>query len=121
MPASSLKTPSKRRREDAPEAGALADPSADVPAAAMVREVTVRPQDTLWSIAAAALPPNYANVQQYMLAILQANPHAFANGNINGLIAGVAAAAASRRHRIPAGRSHSGSGPAELGLGRRRR
>lgn len=52
------------------------------------REITVRPQDTLWSIAAAALPPDYANVQQYMLAILRENPHAFANGNINGLIAG---------------------------------
>ena len=86
--------------EDAPEAGALADPSADVPAAAMVREVTVRPQDTLWSIAAAALPPNYANVQQYMLAILQANPHAFANGNINGLIAG-------SRLRLPLGGAES--------------
>ncbi len=86
--------------EDAPEAGALADPAADVPAAAMVREVTVRPQDTLWSIAAAALPPNYANVQQYMLAILQANPHAFANGNINGLIAG-------SRLRLPLGGAES--------------
>ena len=86
--------------EDAPEAGALADPSADVPAAAMVREVTVRPQDTLWSIAAAALPPNYANVQQYMLAILQENPHAFANGNINGLIAG-------SRLRLPLGGAES--------------
>ena len=86
--------------EDAPEAGALADPAADVPAAAMVREVTVRPQDTLWSIAAAALPPNYANVQQYMLAILQENPHAFANGNINGLVAG-------SRLRLPLGGAES--------------
>ena len=69
---------------------------ADAPAGGMVREMTVRPQDTLWSIAAAAMPPNYANVQQYMLAILQENPHAFTNGNINGLIAG-------SRLRLPRG------------------
>ena len=42
------------------------------------------------------MPPNYANVQQYMLAILRENPQAFANGNINGLIAG-------SRLRLPQG------------------
>ena len=82
--------------EDAAEAGAAAAPSAGLPADGTQREVTVRPQDTLWSIAAAALPPNYANVQQYMLAILQENPQAFADGNINGLIAG-------SRLRLPRG------------------
>ena len=82
--------------EDAAKAGAAAAPPADLPAGGTLREVTVRPQDTLWSIAAAALPPNYANVQQYMLAILQENPQAFANGNINGLIAG-------SRLRLPRG------------------
>lgn len=82
--------------EGAAEAGAPADPPADIPAGGTMREVTVRPQDTLWSIAAAAMPPNYANVQQYMLAILRENPQAFANGNINGLIAG-------SRLRLPRG------------------
>lgn len=82
--------------EGAAEAGAPADPPADIPAGGTVREVTVRPQDTLWSIAAAAMPPNYSNVQQYMLAILRENPQAFANGNINGLIAG-------SRLRLPQG------------------
>lgn len=82
--------------EGAAEAGAPADPPADIPAGGTMREVTVRPQDTLWSIAAAAMPPNYANVQQYMLAILRENPQAFANGNINGLIAG-------SRLRLPQG------------------
>ena len=56
-----------------------------VPAA---RTVTVQPKDTLWSIAAANLPPDGTNVQQQMLAILQDNPHAFVAGNINGLVAG---------------------------------
>ena len=82
--------------EDAAATDATADPLADASAGGMVREMTVRPQDTLWSIAAAAMPPNYANVQQYMLAILQENPHAFTNGNINGLIAG-------SRLRLPRG------------------
>lgn len=82
--------------EDAAATDAAADPPTDASAGGMVREVTVRPQDTLWSIAAAAMPPNYANVQQYMLAILQENPHAFTNGNINGLIAG-------SRLRLPRG------------------
>ena len=51
------------------------------------RIVTVQPKDTLWSIAAAHLPDGI-NVQQQMLAILEANPRAFAGNNINGLVAG---------------------------------
>ena len=82
--------------EEVAAAEAAAGLPADASAGGMVREVTVRPQDTLWSIAATAMPPNYANVQQYMLAILQENPHAFTNGNINGLIAG-------SRLRLPQG------------------
>ena len=70
------------------QASAPANPPTGADVAGMGREITVRPQDTLWSIAAAALPPDHANVQQYMMAILHENPHAFANGNINGLIAG---------------------------------
>ena len=59
-------------------------PSTSAPAR---RTVTVRPQDTLWSIAAANLPDGM-NVQQHMLAILEQNPDAFVAGNINGLVAG---------------------------------
>ncbi|MGI9229911.1 MAG: type IV pilus assembly protein FimV [Gammaproteobacteria bacterium] len=40
--------------------------------------------DTLWSIASRVRPPS-VSVQQMMLALLQANPHAFDNNNINGL------------------------------------
>ena len=60
------------------------DPAPPVPAE---RTVTVRPQDTLWRIAADNLP-NGINVQQHMLAILHGNPDAFATDNINGLVAG---------------------------------
>ena len=56
--------------------------------ATLARTVTVRLKDTLWSIAAANLPPDGTNVQQHMLAILRENPHAFVAGNINGLVAG---------------------------------
>ena len=51
------------------------------------RTLTVQPNQTLWSIAAAHLPDGL-NVQQQMLAILQDNPHAFVAENINGLVAG---------------------------------
>ncbi|MCY4214546.1 MAG: hypothetical protein OXF68_13090 [Gammaproteobacteria bacterium] len=51
------------------------------------RSVTVQPRETLWSIAAARLPEGIS-VQQQMLTILRANPHAFVANNINGLVAG---------------------------------
>ncbi len=41
--------------------------------------------DTLWSIAAAARPDSSVSIQQMMLAILNANPDAFIENNINGL------------------------------------
>lgn len=44
--------------------------------------------DTLWSIASQARPSNAVNVQQTMLAIVDMNPDAFINGNINLLKAG---------------------------------
>ena len=78
---------------DAPRPTATQSPPA-IPAeqpeaspAPSVRTVTVRPKDTLWSIAAAHLPDGI-NVQQQMLAILRENPHAFVGDNINGLVAG---------------------------------
>jgi pilus assembly protein FimV len=45
--------------------------------------------DTLWSIAKAARPDNAVSIEQAMMAILKANPAAFAEGNINGLRTGV--------------------------------
>jgi len=41
--------------------------------------------DTLWSIAKAARPDSSVSIQQMMLAILNANPEAFIENNINGL------------------------------------
>jgi len=41
--------------------------------------------DTLWSIARAARPDSSVSIQQMMLAILNANPEAFIENNINGL------------------------------------
>ena len=41
--------------------------------------------DTLWSIASAMRPDSSISVNQMMLALLQANPEAFLNNNINGL------------------------------------
>lgn len=47
-------------------------------------EVLTRRYDTLWEIAAKVKPPT-VNVQQAMMAILQRNPDAFENRNINRL------------------------------------
>ncbi len=44
--------------------------------------------DTLWSIASRSRPSSSVNVQQTMLAIVEMNPEAFINGNINLLKAG---------------------------------
>ena len=41
--------------------------------------------DTLWSIAGAMRPDSSVSIQQMMLALVQTNPEAFINGNINGL------------------------------------
>ena len=41
--------------------------------------------DTLWSIAKAARPDSSVSIQQMMLAIINANPEAFIENNINGL------------------------------------
>ena len=46
--------------------------------------------DTLWDIALANRPDRSISIQQMMMAIQQANPEAFINGNINRLKAGYA-------------------------------
>ena len=48
----------------------------------------VRKAETLWSIASRLRPDRSISVQRMMLAILEANPGAFENGNINALNAG---------------------------------
>ena len=44
--------------------------------------------DTLWSLASAMRPDHSVSIQQMMFALLRANPEAFINGNINGLLRG---------------------------------
>ena len=70
-----------------PQAPISMDKPEQAPSIPSARTVTVQPNDTLWSIAAANLPGG-TNVQQQMLAILRGNPHAFVADNINGLVAG---------------------------------
>lgn len=48
----------------------------------------VRRSETLWSIASRVRPDTSISVQRMMLALLEANPGAFAFGNINALNAG---------------------------------
>lgn len=49
----------------------------------------VKRSDTLWNVAANTRPDNSITVHQMMMALLNANPSAFKNQNVNGLQAGV--------------------------------
>lgn len=49
----------------------------------------VKRSDTLWNVAANTRPDNSITVHQMMMALLNANPRAFKNQNVNGLQAGV--------------------------------
>ncbi|MGD8843699.1 MAG: FimV/HubP family polar landmark protein, partial [Gammaproteobacteria bacterium] len=51
-------------------------------------EYRVQRNDTLWGIAEAVRPDNGVSVEQTMMGLLQANPEAFVDGNINNLKAG---------------------------------
>ena len=68
------------------ESGDSAAPSASPPAGTTYGPV--RSSDTLWSIAARFRPDKSISVQRMMLAILEANPQAFAIRNVNALNAG---------------------------------
>jgi len=59
-----------------PSAGAVAMPESYGP---------VKADDTLWSLASRYRPDENVSVQQMMLAMLNANPEAFNEGNVNGL------------------------------------
>ena len=48
----------------------------------------VKRKDTLWALSSRLRPDRSVTLQQMMLAILQANPQAFINGNVNALRAG---------------------------------
>jgi len=78
----------------APRPAASAAPAARAPATvapAAPGELVygpVRNDDTLWRIAQQMRPSDDITIQQMMMALLQANPHAFVDGNINRLKAG---------------------------------
>lgn len=66
---------SRSRPEDVAEAGGAQD-------------IEVRSDDTLWEIADDARPDDGVTVHQMMMALLEANPEAFTDGNVNNLRAG---------------------------------
>ena len=82
--------------ERGPEAGASGSEAAGgsdsapavSPASSGARYGPVRASDTLWSIAKRVRPDASVSVQRMMLALLEANPEAFAIGNVNALNAG---------------------------------
>lgn len=49
----------------------------------------ITPEHTLWRIASENLPDQTVSIYQYMLALVEANPHAFINGNANLMRSGV--------------------------------
>ena len=83
-----------RRAE--PAAQPETQPETDPPPAASVSEPApsgaaygpVRKSETLWSIASTLRPDTSVSTQRMMLAILEANPEAFAIRNVNALRAG---------------------------------
>lgn len=81
-PASGRAAPEAKRE---PGTGASASP----PASGGAGYGPVRVSDTLWSIATRVRPDDSVSVQRMMLALLEANPEAFAIRNVNALKAGV--------------------------------
>ena len=79
------------RRTAAAEAETEPEPASTSPAHSPPVGTTYGPvgsSDTLWSIAARFRPDKSISVQRMMLAILEANPQAFAIRNVNALNAG---------------------------------
>ncbi|MCL7931101.1 FimV/HubP family polar landmark protein [Halomonas llamarensis] len=83
--------PSQRPASNRVVAESLADVSRKAVNARVNTRVNTSPYvdsgDTLWSVAE-RIKPEQASVQQMMVALLEANPHVFPSGNINGMRAG---------------------------------
>ena len=79
-----------RRAEPAadPETDSSPAASASPPASSGATYGPVRNSETLWSIASSSRPDTSVSTQRMMLAILEANPGAFAIRNVNALRAG---------------------------------
>lgn len=99
--------------ERGPEAGAPGSEAAGgsdsapavSPASSGARYGPVRASDTLWSIAKRVRPDASVSVQRMMLALLEANPEAFAIGNVNALNAGATLRIPSRSEIGPEDRT----------------
>jgi pilus assembly protein FimV len=63
-------------------------PRAEVPRRDVPGSYTVQSGDTLWNVARNLRPDADVSMEQMMLALLRANPEAFADGNINNLLSG---------------------------------
>ena len=74
--------------EREPESGGSGSAPAVPPASSGAGYGPVRPAETLWSIAKRVRPDASISVQRMMLALLEANPEAFAIRNVNALNAG---------------------------------
>lgn len=75
----------EERLADAPSQAPAAQPGVDW---ANIVEYTVRPGDTLWSIAERVRADKQLTLEQVMLAIFRNNPEAFFRDNVNNLRAG---------------------------------
>ena len=71
-----------------PASDSASEPQPSIRPAGAAAYGPVRRAETLWSIASRLRPDRSISVQRMMLAILEANPEAFVNGNINALRAG---------------------------------
>ena len=81
--------PAAQQVEQAPGTSASsASTPVSPPVSSRIGYGPVRASETLWSIAARLRPDNAVSVQRMMLAILEANPEAFAIRNVNALSAG---------------------------------
>ncbi|WP_018231060.1 FimV/HubP family polar landmark protein [Thioalkalivibrio thiocyanodenitrificans] len=63
-------------------------PRAEAPRREVPGSYTVQSGDTLWNVARNLRPDADVSMEQMMLALLRANPEAFADGNINNLLSG---------------------------------
>ena len=81
-PESGEARPSSAEREPAPSA------TGEQPETSGTTYGPVRRSETLWSIASRVRPDTSVSVQHMMLALLEANPDAFAFSNVNALNAG---------------------------------
>lgn len=69
-------------------AGSRSQPASGAPSRETISEYKVQSRDTLWSIAERTRPSADISMQQMMIGLLNANPQAFQQNNVNSLYAG---------------------------------